>query len=545
MRWVGWPAKLVGVILLAMLLVPTLAAWPASLIDRGPDGMARLSAFPLALTLFDPFVWTCVGRSVLLAAVASTGAAAIGLGLALICGRVRFPGRTLLWALGLAPMAARPMLLAPSLAWMMTDGTFPASTDGFGLRWIALAWVEMASFAPLVALATAASLRRLDPAWIDAALATGASRRQVWRDVVWPILWPGISRAVAMVFTLVLVEPAGPLAFGLHRTLASQIVRSSIGGDPPSRSAALVLLTIALAWLGRSLIIGWGGADHAGGDSSGPVTTVGPRRGSTLRSIVPAAWCVASLGPLVLWLRDGIKAAGGSSGVAWDWWRDPELRGWTINSATTAALAVVVDLVVLACLVRTRGGFSLRVARRVFESVPPLAVASGALALPWLLRIAADSPRVLAGDWIRDLATEFGPGRSPGWLLILCLAIGQWPMLERAAATARGAIRRSRVDASRLMGESDRRASRGGRSGWPGLVTGPQASLAFAMAATSLTPALLLTPFSERRTLASGIFGMILEPGPLDTRAIGPILLILAINLLALGRFATTPDHPS
>ena len=553
MRWVGWPAKLVGGVLLAMFLAPTLATFPASLIDRGADGMARLSAFPLALTLFDPYVWNCVGQSVLLAAVASAGAAVIGLGLGLIFGRMRFRGQNALWALGLAPMAAGPMLLAPSVAWLLTPispsigGSFATSTSIFGLRGIALVWVEMASFAPIVALATAAALGRLDPAWMDAARATGASRRQVWRDVAWPILRPGLSRAVAVIFTLILVEPAGPLTFGLHRTLAAQIVRSSIGGDPPSRSAALVLLAIALAWLGRSLIVGWGGADHAGGDLSGPAAPVVSRRGSTFRAIVPAAWCVASLAPLALWLRDGLKAIGGcSSGVVWDWWLDPELSGWSINSATTAALAVVVDLVVLACLFGSGGRFSLpslRLARRVFESVPPLAIASGALGLPWLLRVAADSPRVPAGDWMRVLAAELGPGRSPGWLLVLCLAIGQWPALERAAATARSSIRRSRVDASRLMGDSDRRASKGGRAAWPGLVSGPRVFLAFALASTSLTPALLLTPFSERRTLASGVFGMILEPGPLAPKVVGPILLILAINLVALGRFSSNPDH--
>ncbi len=57
--------------------------------------------------------------------------------------------------------------------------------------------------------------------------------------------------------------------------------------------------------------------------------------------------------------------------------------------------------------------------------------------------------------------------------------------------------------------------------------------LAVAMAATNLTPALLLTPFSERRTLAPGVLDSLLGAGPLDSRVAGPMAAILVVRLVA------------
>ncbi len=552
MRLIRGLGKVMGGCLLVVLLIPLLAAWPSALIDRGPDGSTRLSAFPLALVLLDPFVWTCVRNSVLVASATVGLSLVLGVGLGSIADLRRFWERSALWALLIVPLAAGPLLIAPSIAsalggqggwdWLAGRSILGVSAEVV-VRWAGLVWTGLACGVPLVALATVSGLRRVDPTWSEAALAVGASRRQVWRDVVWPNLRPGVARALALVFTLALVEPAGPMVFGLGRTLAVQIVRAATRLDQPTRASTLALLATAIALVGRSAIGWWGGTSHSRIER--PDETPPPPasfRRASLSRLLMAAWCGLTVVPIVLWLWRGLHAArlaspgAGSNPIA-GWLADPEMRGWIVNSVMTAALAVAVDLAILRAIRPRRpgpSGRSIRLACRVFEAVPPLALGAWALAIPWMVLGMADSVEGPMARGLRWLALELSPGRSPGFLLILVLASVQLPMLVEVARLSRGRIRPARVDASRLMGESDGRASRLGEGGWPGVVPFSAAFLAVGMAATSLAPALLLTPFSERRTLAPAILGMFLEQGPVDPWAFGLISVLLGLNLLAL-----------
>jgi ABC-type Fe3+ transport system permease subunit len=545
MRWIG---RWLGVGLLVVLLVPSLAAWPSAVLDRGPAGAVRVSAFPLALTLLDPFVWTCARNSLLVASASTALAMGLGVGLGSIVGERRFRGRGSLWALMMVPLAAGPVLIAPSLEALLGDRggwDWLASRSSFGVsaeavvRWSALVWTGLVVGVPLVALATVAGLRRVDPAWIDAALAMGATRRRAWRDVAWPSLRPGVARASAMVFTLTLIEPAGPLVLGLGRTLAVQLVRAATRLDQPTRASTLALLATAIVLVGRALILRWGGLDHSRVDRTDLTTETSPGfRRAFLARLILTGWCALAVGPLGVWLWRVFRSVRVASvGPVAGWLAEPEGLTWLANSAMTAGLALTIDLLILRALSLRRPGPTgpaLRLACRVFESVPPLALGASAVAVPWLMLALADFIEGPIAGGLRRIALELSPGRSPGVLLILVLAIGGLPMLAGVARRAQTSIRPSRVDAFRLIGESDRRASRAGGSGWLGVVGVGPAFLAFAMAATSLAPALLLTPYSERRTLAPALLRIFIEPGPVDPRAFGPVAVLLGLNLLAL-----------
>jgi hypothetical protein len=257
--------------------------------------------------------------------------------------------------------------------------------------------------------------------------------------------------------------------------------------------------------------------------------------------LILSFWIMFALGPIIVLLKSGpvngqMPTAGPWSAPFKGWLGDPETRTWATNSATTAALAIAVDLAILGTLSGRGSGpvfGAVRIAARFFEAVPPLALGVGALATPWLLRALADSSGGMPGRWLGTIALELSPARSPSFLLILCLAAGRLPMLARVADLARGEIRPARLDAAKILGASDRRARQAVENRWLGVVPGRPTLLALALAATNLAPALLLTPFSERRTLAPAVLGLMLDGDPIGPRAAGPIAAVLAVNAVA------------
>jgi iron(III) transport system permease protein len=551
MGWLRGLGRVLGGFLLVALLIPSVAAWPSSMIDRGADGEPRISIFPLALTLFDPFVWTCARNSTTAAILVSAGSLVLGLGLALVAGRWRFRGRAPLWALAMVPIAAGPLLIAPGIVlalggskgweWLAARSILGYSCE-LAVRWLALVWVGLASGVPLVALTTASALRGVESSWSEAARAMGASRWRIWLEIVWPNLRPRVSRALAMVFTLTLVEPVGPLFLGLRRTLATQILDSAIRLDQPTRAATLALLATAFAVAGQALIGWWGGRidDRSPSDDGRSASSAGSRR-AWLSRLILVGWSFFAVGPIVLLLNQGWRAGQTAVPGHWfsrvlGWLSDPQARTWAWNSATTAGLALTIDLVLLGVLLRCATGSSreiVRLAGRLIESIPPLALGVGALSTPWILAALADHVGGRAGQALRSVALELSPGRSPGFLLLLALAAGNLPMLARATELARGLIVQVRIDAARLMGVTDRLATRAGDRAWLGVVPVVPSLLALALALTNLTPALLLTPFSERRTVATAALEIALERNPFFAEAFGPMAAILTVNLLA------------
>ncbi len=157
----------------------------------------------------------------------------------------------------------------------------------------------------------------------------------------------------------------------------------------------------------------------------------------------------------------------------------------------------------------------------------------GMLATPWLLAVLADLTGGAPGSWIRVIALELSPARSPGILLILSLAALSLPMLVRITDLAGREVRPARLDAAKLMGASELRARRIVEDRWLGLVPGRPALLALALASTNLAPALLLTPFAERQTLRTAVLNMEREGDPVAPLIGGPILAILAVNSMA------------
>ena len=542
MRWLRGLGRLVGVSLLAALMAPIVGLVLLAFLDRVPDGPLRWSAFPMALATFDPLVWECARNTVGVAAATTLGSLVLGVGLGQIAGPRRGPESGLLWALCLAPSMLGPLIVVPSLAAGPGGASLPGWVEGrsiFGepvpslLRWATLVWAGLAMGVPLVGLTTSRVLGQIDPNWIDSARAIGASRRRSWLDLVWPVLRPEVARTSAFLFAFSLLEPAGPILLRLPRTLAVQIVRASSRDGQPTRASTLALIAVALAVVGRFLIHRWGGPSYVRPDHLDAEfrSRRNFRTASTSR-VVRIGWCFATSLPVGLWLfrlldPSRLPVSGAWASIVSGGLSDSATRCWAMNSLTTAGLSILLDLVLLGILTAFPEGGPIRLATTVFRSVPPLALGVGAIAVPWFLRSLADRGEGSFGP----LALELSPGRSPGFLLVLALVAIHWPILASAAEVASNRIRPGRVEASRIMGMPEDRARQGGTGRRLGVVPILPACLAFFMATTSLAPALLLTPVSERRTLAPAVLGILDQAVPLDRKAAGPIALLLGLHL--------------
>jgi ABC-type Fe3+ transport system permease subunit len=111
-RWLRAGARgILGV----LAILPALALLLAAAWDRTGAGAVRFSMLPVALTVLDPFVWTCVGNSVVFAGVVTAASLWVGVGLGWAVGRHGFWGRSVLGAGVAAWTASAPVCLALGL----------------------------------------------------------------------------------------------------------------------------------------------------------------------------------------------------------------------------------------------------------------------------------------------------------------------------------------------------------------------------------------------------------------------------------------------
>ncbi len=570
-RWLRAGARgILGVVAIAPALALVLMAG----FDRAGEGEVRFSLLPMALAALDPFVWTCMRNSVIFAVVLTAASLLVGVGLGWAVGRRRSWVRSVLGAAVTAMLAAAPVCLALGLVglwgspqpWPWPIAAGDTRAGGASLEswrgaplWTIWLWSTLPGSVAVVVLATAAAVARLEPAWEDAAMLTGAGRLRGWRRLAWPVVRPSAARAAALVFGLALLEPGAPLILGLRRTLAFQIVEAAVRPDPFPRVAVWCVLAELIALAGWTLLLWWGGpAILAGGAAvqSGRPGGAPPRRATVLQAVSCAmalsGWVIVGVLP-VLGLFHLLRGAGSavgastgpgvaSGGIAELWRRalDPPIPQLATNSLLLG-LEAAAGILFVAWLVQPGAGFrwagitGWRLIGSI-ELLPPLIQGVGILALPWLAGLAAESLRDVPGcaGWAAGLghwAFELRPDRDP-WPLLVCavgLTLGLRLMRTwEGSAEANPREVRSRVEAALLTGIARSRARAVGRPWFLARAFG-RFVLAAALAATSLTPALLFTPWTDGRTAAPAILA--LADGPDDARLQAAAL---AIGVIAI-----------
>ena len=110
--------------------------------------------------------------------------------------------------------------------------------------------VQTLTFFPVCNMMLKGLLKNIDPSLEEAARDMGASRFQVFTDVTWPLILPGLGNAFLVTFIESIADFANPMIIGgSYDTLATTIYLQITGAYDKEGAAAMavVLLTITLA----------------------------------------------------------------------------------------------------------------------------------------------------------------------------------------------------------------------------------------------------------------------------------------------------------
>ncbi|MGP0063082.1 MAG: ABC transporter permease [Isosphaeraceae bacterium] len=559
-----------------LAVVPVAALVLAGPFDRGPAGEPRVSFFPMALLALDPFVWTCARNSLTFAVLVTALSLVAGVGLGWFLARLRFWGQPVLRASsGLLP-AASPVVLALGLLGIWgTPGPWPwpissgrAVEEGVSLEtwpgiplWIFWIWSTLPAAVAIVMLSIASAVERIEPAWEDASQLAGAGRFRSWRRLIWPMIRPASVRAAALIFPIALVEPGAPLILGLRRTLAFQIVEAARRPEPFPRIAVWAIVAGLMALAGGLLLLKWGGPSILGRSTidrgAGSGHRLSRRAGIpmvlasllTLVGMSVLGWLpvlglfrmILHRGPVPFASDDGAtRPFAEFIGKVWD----PPTPQLAANSVLLG-LEIATGIVILGWLVRPdlRGRTSRtdgpNLVRRL-AMMPPLLQGVGIMAFPWLAGMISSWLRshsrfTGSADRVADLSRALSPERNPWILLVFAVGLTIGLRLLRmwqSSDESESVELRSGLDAALLAGASPRRARN--VACWRPARWFGRFLLVTSFAATSLTPALLFTPWLDGRTIAPALVVLADGPDVVRIQAAFLALCLLAANVAAL-----------
>ncbi|SDD71962.1 molybdate transport system permease protein [Auraticoccus monumenti] len=231
-----------AVLAVAFLLLPLLA-----LLLRAP--WADLPA-----RLVDPDVGRALRLSMVCAGSATVLCLLLGVPLAWVLARARFPGRRLLRALVTVPLVLPPVVGGVALLLLLgRRGLLGAQLDAwFGVTipftTVAVVLAETFVALPFLVIAVEGALRGVDRRYEDAAATLGASRWTIFRRVTLPLVAPGVTAGAVLCFARALGEFGATITFagsfpGVTQTMPLAVYLA-LESDP---EAAIVLSLVLLA----------------------------------------------------------------------------------------------------------------------------------------------------------------------------------------------------------------------------------------------------------------------------------------------------------
>lgn len=296
--WLRWAWLAPAAFIVAFLLVPL-----ASLLSQ------VLSGETLGY-LTDPLPWRVAGLATAQALTSTALSLIIGLPMANVLTRYRFPGRR--WALALATV---PFVLPTVVVALAFRALFGSSLgSGFVIVVLAHAYLNMAVVVRIVG----ARWSTIDPRLEVAARTLGAKRWAAFRTVTLPTLGPSIASAAAIVFVFSFTSLGIVLLLGDSntRTLEALVLRQTsilldFNGAAVSAAIQAIVVGSVLLWAAR----------QSNAVAGGAVRTFRLRRptgaGRWAVGVVVAVTVVIVLAPVssLLW-----ASVNSSSGLTSTWW---------------------------------------------------------------------------------------------------------------------------------------------------------------------------------------------------------------------------------
>ncbi|HVZ65307.1 MAG TPA: iron ABC transporter permease [Lacunisphaera sp.] len=247
--------------------------WPLAQVLRGGfvDTAGRPTLSFITALLSDPLYLGALANSALLALATTIAAFALGLPLAVLADRFRFPAKALLGSLVLVPLILPPFVGAIGIkhilgqygalnALIIAVGLEPAgwTHDWLGAhRFAGIVLVNALSLFPIIYLNATAALANIDPAMLEAAENLGCTGLRRFRRITLPLIKPGLFAGGTIVFIWAFTDLGVALVFDFPRLLPVQIYYGlrEIGGNPfPYALTAIMLLgSVAIYALGRGL----------------------------------------------------------------------------------------------------------------------------------------------------------------------------------------------------------------------------------------------------------------------------------------------------
>jgi len=238
--------------LLAAAAVAFIALPLLGLIARAPWSQATA-------VISSPEALSALRLSLVVSTTAALITVTLGVPLAWVLTRARFPGRSLVRALAVLPLVLPPVVAGVALlAAFGRRGMFgpllraagvqlPFSTAG---AIVATAFVSL----PLVVLAVESGLRSLDPRFEQAAAAMGASRWYAARRITLPLIAPQVLAGAVLAWARALGEFGATLMFagnlqGKTQTLPLAVFQEGQQDPGAALVLALVLVVVSVAVL--------------------------------------------------------------------------------------------------------------------------------------------------------------------------------------------------------------------------------------------------------------------------------------------------------
>ncbi len=528
----------VGLFLLLFLVLPVVNV--AVTAFRGPDGFT--------LVHFVDFFRTSLFResffnSFYVAAMSVVWATLIAVPLAYLLARFRFPGASLIQALGVIPLVMPPFVgaVAMQLIFGRNGSVNLLLNDWFGFRigfmdgLNGVVFVEALHYFPFILLNLTAALNNIDSAMEESAQNLGAHGFTLFRRIVFPLALPGYIAGASLVFVKVFDDLGTPLLLSVTNMLAPQAYLriTSVGmNDPIGYVIAVILVGFSLAAMALSALA-LRGKDYSTQQRGGG----GLGRRQLSRPQMVLAWSFIILALLVA-LSPHIGILLLSLGTIWSFSVVPDaftlqhyVTAWTDssyqigNTVLYCGLAALIDLVLgtaIAWLILR----SKLPARQLLDQV-----ATAALAVPGLV----------LGIGLLRLYFEFklpgGESLATFWgMLVIAYAVRRLPYALRACMAALQQLHVSLEEAAEMLGAGKLTTLR--RIVVP-LMTGGLAAAfvtSFATAAVELSATLMLVTRDVSAPISYGIYTAMQTPAG---RGPGAALGIIAVLLVALGTWAS------